>query len=306
MRRRAWVTGVCCALALASCAVCAENRIENSWGTLSIDWTPDGFVSIDVLLLDSSPLPQVGTTGTWVLTGHAHRFADDLYAWQIHVSRQFDSFMIIPNDFLASSAFAFAEVGITSHPEAMPAGLHVEIPGTMFGRSLVTGGDTVDVHAIWIQLEPLWSITIPEQDVAGAASDDPVGGGAVVESSDVEEPEDGTDALPDETEPGTDWFPAQRTYVRGEAIEHRFVLVDPETEEAAQWATGTINVMRTHEQGPSQIVLFEMLIGNPTTGVFSYRIDTSAFVAGVYELIVWTSVEPNGRSTTIQVEAPPL
>ena len=304
MGRRVWVVVVFAVLAFMV-AACAENTVENPWGRLSIDWTPAGFLSLEIRLSENVPQPQEGATATWVITEHAHRFADDLYAWQIHFSEGFGNFMIIPNDFLATSAFALVDVGILADTDYIWTELHVGIPEVAFSRSLVATGDVLDIHAIWVQLEPLFTVAIPEKEAVAEGGEQPAGGGGAVVG--VEQEDSGSDveyATPDELELGYDWLPTQTVYPHGEAIEHRFILLDPGTGEPAEWASATINLLRIPEEGPRQIILFEVMTGDPNTGVFEYRIDASALSPGSYELIIWTSAEPVSRRLRIEITAP--
>ena len=315
---RAWSVAVCLMLAVVGVGACAGTTVEGAWGTLSIGWEPAGSLSIDIILDDENETSQEEGGATWVLTGHAHRFEDDLYAWQIHLSQEFESFMIIPNDFLAARSFLFAEAGVHAESDATAGTLHIEIPETAFARPLVTAGDIVDIHAIWIQLEPLFSVTVPDQ--AAAFSDEPteaavadralpsgeeaVGAGAAHQIAE-EHPEGSEDqqAVPVSDVVTHDWFPSRTVYVQGEAIEHRFTLLDPASNEAARWATATINLLRLQDRGPSQIVLFESLTGDPYTGVFAYQIDTSSLAPGNYELIIWTSAGGESRRAGIRIDS---
>jgi len=317
MERRGWIILVCLTLAVVTVGAYAETTVEEDWGSLSMGWEPTGFLSIDVTLSVESAASSEEAAATWVLTGHAHRFADDLYAWQIHLSQEFENFMVIPNDFLAARAFLLTEAGVRAESDATAGTLHIEIPEAAFARLLVTAGDTVDIHAIWLQLEPLFSVTVPDADVAAAestsvtASDqaiasggEPAGAGAAYAPG--EEPTEGSEqpqATPVTDQVIHEWFPAQTVYVQGEAIEHRFALLDPESDEPARWATATINLLRLQDQGPSQIVLFESLTGDPHTGVFEYRIDTSDLAPGSYELIIWTSAGGESRRVTIRINS---
>ncbi len=302
MERRAWSVLVCLMLAVVTVGVYAETTVEEDWGSLSIGWEPTGFLAIDVTLSGESVASPEEAAATWVLTGHAHRFGDDLYAWQIHLSQEVENFMVIPNDFLAARAFLLSEAGVRAESDATAGTLHIEIPEAAFARSLVAAGDVVDVHAIWIQLEPLFSIAIPDQAIASGG--ELAGAGAAYAPG--EEPTAGREQ-PQAT-PATDqviheWFPAQTVYVQGETIEHRFVLLDPESDEPACWATATINLLRLQDQGPSQIVLFESLTGDPHTGVFDYRVDTAELTPGSYELIIWTSASGESRRATIRINS---
>jgi len=316
MERRAWIILVCLMLAVVTVGALAETTVEEDWGSLSMGWEPTGFLSIDVTLSDESASSPEEGVATWVLTGHAHRFGDDLYAWQIHLSQEFENFMVIPNDFLAAGAFLLTEAGVRAESDATAGTLHIEIPETAFARSLVAAGDVVDVHAIWVQVEPLFSVTVPDADIAAAeptsvtASDqaiasggEPAGAGAAyAPGEELTEGSEQPQATPVTDQVIHEWFPAQTVYVRGETIEHRFVLLDPESDEPARWATATINLLRLQDQGPSQIVLFESLIGDPYTGVFAYRIDTSSLAPGNYELIIWASAGGESRRAVIRID----
>ncbi|MBN1858955.1 hypothetical protein JW848_07100 [Candidatus Bipolaricaulota bacterium] len=304
MRSRAWVAALL-AVGIFMVAAHAENTVETSWGSLSIGWAAAGFLSVDIRLSEDVPQPEEAMTATWVITEHAHRFADDIYAWQIHFSQEFDNFMIVPNDFLATRAFTLVDVGIVADADHIGTDLHVEIPEVAFSRPLVAIGDVLDIHAIWVQLEPLFTVAIPEKGPVAESGEQPVGVGGAVVGAEGEDSAIGVEyPIPGEPELGYDWLPTQTVFAQGEAIEHRFILLDPGTGEPAEWASATINLLRIPEEGPRQIVLFEVMTGDPSTGVFEYRIDASALNPGNYELIIWTSAEPVSRRLRIEITAP--
>ena len=157
-------------------------------------------------------------------------------------------------------------------------------------------GDVLDIHAIWVQLEPLFTVTIPDKDSVAGSDDEPIGAGAAVGATEQR--------MPGEMEVGHDWLPPQTVYAHGEAIEHYFILLDPDTGEPAEWAVATINMLHILGQDPAEIVVFETIPEDPGTGIFSYRIETSPLSPGIYELISWTSVETPSRRLRIEIVAP--
>jgi len=209
---------------------------------------------------------------TWVVTAVANRFADGIFAWQLHLSPQLESFLVIPNDFLTARNFSFAQLGIGVLQYEPGALLHIQIP--RFGPipELVSPGDRLDLHALWIGQAPLASMVVPELSAA------PAGAGA---EADVD--------LPGSL--SADPLPAAREFARGELIERRFLLEEGFT-------GASLTLARKTEQTGYEIVRVHWLRPDPDTGIVSYALDTLGLAIGSYELVITlTPVGPTHRSS---------
>ncbi|RLE37747.1 hypothetical protein DRJ12_02415, partial [Candidatus Acetothermia bacterium] len=200
---------------------------------------------------------------TWVVTLIADRFADGIFAWQLHSSGSFESVLVIPNDFLTIRNFLPEALGIGITRSEQAGTFEVRIPKEEPVPNLVTPGDKIRIHALWIKSAPLVGFTVPESGEA------PAGGGGSAES-----------------EPGTDPLPAGDVFTRGEMIENSFVLIDPETGESRMYVAASYSLLRIWEGKADEFLRFAQIAQDPETGVLSYEIDTTRLSAGKYRLII--------------------
>ena len=214
---------------------------------------------------------------TWVVTAVANRFADGIFAWQLHLSPQLESFLVIPNDFLTARNFSFAQLGIGVLQYEPGALLHIQIP--RFGPipELVSPGDRLDLHALWIAQAPLVSMVVPELSAG------PAGAGA---EADV----DLSGSV------SADPLPATREFARGALIQNRFLLEEGFT-------GASLTLARKREETGYEIVRVHWLRPDPDTGIVSYALDTLGLAIGSYELVITlTPVGPTCRSS-IEISA---
>jgi len=241
---------------LAACAMVAVwaclgwgETISFPGGSVDVVWSEDGLLSIQVSL--ASRPPAGGATLMWVLTANALRFADGIHSWQLHVSPTHASIVVVPNDFLTTQRFTFEQLGIRIEEHEAGRLLRVVIPRSGAIPELVAPGDTLEVHALWIQQAPLTGVRISEPPIL------------------------------------VPYVPAETVYTRGTTIRHSFTLVDTVT--GAPYAAGaaTIGLVRTREGAADEIVRYIYREPDAATGVLTYEFDTMNLPAGSYSLIVW-------------------
>jgi len=260
---------LCLVVLLFSCVSCGAETVVMEDGTVDVAWEAGVVSAILRIHLDSSD-PPAGTTATWVITNSAQRFQNGIYAWQLHFGDD-PNVLVIPNDFLMTRRFTFTQLGIEvlAHEHARELVLRIPRDGTI--PNLILPGDSMDIHALWLQMEPLTTLSIPSFGEVATA-----GGGAETE---------GNPALL--APPSDDPLPEQSIYVVGEPIEHCFVVVDPDTGELNPWATAQCEVVRC--SGNRAIIAQFQIPRNSETGAFELLIDTTSYVPGDYDLCIWAS-----------------
>lgn len=227
----------------------------------------------------------------WVLTVAADRFSDGIYAWQLHLSEQFESVLIIPNDFLTARNFSLSQVGIEVVEHVPGAFLRLRIPRYDVIAELIAPGDRVDVHALWMQQTPIVSFAVPAPG-DGTVATSIAGGGAT-----VDEPEP-------HGEPSTSPLPDRDEYRRGEPIVWRFVLLDGESGDPMLRVGASFTLARAQEKGPYEIVLLRWIQQDPETGILEYEIGTASLDAGTYELIVATMLSAEAYRMQVRILPP--
>lgn len=259
-------------------------------GRADVLWDDADVLSVRVALND--PPPEDALSLMWVVTVLADRFADGILAWQLHLSPTHESVVVIPNDFLTARSFPLAALGIEVVEHDAGQTLHIRIPRRAPILEFIAPGDRLEVHALWVQQEPLVTSRIP--DSAG-------GGGTAVAAEDVHAEDEGaaeSEALTAVPVPLLDVWP------RGEALRHAFLLLDPRDGSVVAWGAATIAFLRIDEEGNPEIVEYLYRTPDPETGKIEYAFETSDLEEGVYEIIVWTSVSAESARRRIRIAAP--
>ncbi len=274
MRRAAVLAAV---IALVSCTAWAETAAFPG-GTLDLTWLDETALSIRVVL-DETALQTGSAPLTWVLTVSALRFEDSIHSWQLHISPTYASLVVVPNDFLGTQRFTLEQLHVEVSESAGRV-LSLLVPRSGPIPELVVPGDTIQVHALWIQQEPLVTAEVPEPATAGAG-----GGDADAASGSVS------------------YVPPQTVYAQGVPIRHAFPLVNSETGAPADRGSARIALVRASKGLADELICYLYQEPDPVTGLVSYEFDTLGLVPGEYDLIVW--VNPPGVTVRQRIEIIP-
>ena len=262
---------------------------------LSVEWEEGGVCALSVVLSDAS----VGD-GVWVITLLADRYDDGIFAWQLHWSPEQANVIVLPNDFLTSRAFLLEQLGIETEISSGQWTLRIPRHGAI--PELVSPGDTLRIHALWLQQEPLGSVVVPETSIATAEA---AGAGGTQPEAPISEATLETESEMTGDEPSTEPLPSQTVYLIGEPIAHRFVPVDPETGETRIGNHATATLLRVFKDKPPDLQIYRTLQPD-TDGVLSLHIETVSLLAGTYELYVWISGEEHAHSMRLELKTTDL
>lgn len=270
------IARICAILVLCACVTQAETTSFPS-GTLSVFWVSDTVLSVSLSL--DAPLPQTdGVSLMWVVTVNALRFADGIHSWQLHASPTHRSIVVIPNDFLVTRQFGLGQVGVEVATFEPGKALSLLIPRKGEIPELVVPGDTLEVHALWVQQEPLATVLVPEPIPASGA------GGETA----------------DPVAEATSYVPAQTVYALGDTLAHSFPLAAPESDASAGPGSARVALVWVRAGLADELVRYLYVEPDPATGLVSYRLDTADLTTGDYDLIVW--VNPPGITVRHRIE----
>jgi hypothetical protein len=256
MSRIAWLAAMC---VLGSLAAGAETT-SFPGGALDVLWADDAMLSLHVAL--DGPAPQTGSAVLmWVLTVHASRFADGIHSWQLHLSPTYASIVVIPNDYLATQRFTLEQLRIDVVASDPGRSLSLRIPRSGPIPELVAPGDAIEVHALWLQQQPIVTASLPDVEPESAGGGGSEGGGGRL-------------------------IPPQQVYTLGVTIRHEFVLMDSATGQPALEGAALVGFVCVGGDGAGELVRYLYCAANPETGVVTYEIDTTGLAAGTYEIIV--------------------
>jgi hypothetical protein len=274
---RSVIVSLCAFAALAVCGARAETT-SFPGGTLDVTWSDDASLCVEIVL-DAPPPQTEGTSLAWVLTVGALRFPDGVYSWQLHISPTYQSAIVIPNDFLLTRRFTLQQLGIVISAWEPGRVLAVRIPRSGVIPELVAPGDSLDVHALWIQEPPLVSVLVPASIVASGAG-----------------------AAEDFAEPAS-YVPPETVYARGATISYAFPLVEENTGAPVEGGCARIALVQVKPGLADSLIAYLYAEPEPQTGLLSYTINTADLAPGQYELIVWVS--PPGVTVRQTVEIVP-
>jgi hypothetical protein len=276
MKRILWLAVVGLLVSFAAAAG-AETTVFPG-GILDVVWADEATLSLRVVL--DAPVPQTGSAALmWVVTLHAARFADGITSWQLHLSPTYASIVVIPNDFLATQRFTLEQLRVEVAASDPGRSLSLRIPRSGPIPELVAAGDAIEVHALWLQQQPIVTARVPDMEPEGA------GGGR----------EGG----------GYKLIPPQQSYILGAAIRHEVVLMDPATEQPALEGAAVVGFVRIDGDGASELVRYLYCEASPKTGRVTYEIDTTGLAAGIYEIIVHATPGTTERQRVELLDAPP-
>jgi len=274
---------LCLVSLVGGMCVAAEQSIDG--GSIGIGWED---TTVLVLRITFDEPTQALGVPTWVVTDLAHRSRDGIFAWQVHYSSAQASVLVIPNDFLMTRSFTFAQLGIEvlTHEPGQALTLRISRDGLI--PNLALPSDLLEIHALWKQMEPVATLTVP----AFAEALEVAGAGGEAESPSASPVVSCEDPLPD-----------QSVYLVGEPIRHSFVVVDPRTGEPDVWAAAHCEIVR-HDEQRQTIVEQSAVPKNVDTGVFELSIDTSDFAPAFYDLCIWLSADGVAHRKRIEIRAP--
>jgi hypothetical protein len=269
-------------------------------GLLRINWSADGhYVTIDT----RSDIPtDEDRTHVWILTVYGHRFVDGIFAWQIHYSEDINSVLVLPNDFLTARNFTTEQLGITAELSETGDRLSLRVPllGTI--PNLIAAGDLIEVHALWIQQEPLLSTTLSAPDILGflpadgatsdisdMAIDLPVGGGAAIAAS-------------EEGFASSDLVPIADHFIQGTPVSHQFTLQD--AADGIPRVVLSYTLMRLLNEGARELARFAHVPYDFDTGYYSYSIDTTTLKPGSYILLINSSNSSLADQLKLEIISP--
>lgn len=296
---RAVILTVIALVGLIFLPACAEKLFYDG-GLLNINWSDDNqHVAIELRIdafaaEDQSPV--------WVLTVYSHRFIDGIFAWQIHYSTDIDSVLVLPNDFLTARNFTTTQLGIEAELSEIGNELSLRLPMRGTIPNLIAAGDLIEVHALWIQQEPLVSIALPGPGgLAILHTDDstpvdseskidlPAGGGAAKADS-------------DNNFVSANLTPSFDRFVQGNPISHQFSLQD--TPDALPRIVLSYTLMRLHDDRPRELMRFTHVSYDVDTALYSYTIDTTTLKPGSYVLLIDSSNSSLAAQMELMIIAP--
>lgn len=260
-------------------------------GGVSIHWSTDGqFVTI---LSTTDVAPAEGESHVWILTVYSHRFSDGLFAWQLHYSEGMDSVLVLPNDFLTARHFTTEQLGIEATLSDTGDRLSLRVPTQGTIPNLITAGDQIEIHALWIQQPSLVSLTIPIPGALATAL--PSGGaGGAVDNQDLENsPSPAIDAVSDPDSDveslSTSLVPDTTSYVQGEPLAHCFAPAKQLSSDGPNRIVLSYTLFRLHDDQATEFVRFAPVSYDFDTGTYAYTINTDNLKPGHYRLLIDSS-----------------
>ncbi len=287
MRCLIWVA----LLALLHVPVVAGS-IAFAGGGATVSWSSDTQLMMIEAWLDTTT-PDV-QSHVWILTIDSQRFADGIFAWQLHYSEAMDSVVVLPNDFLTVRHFTTAQLGIDV--ELLDSGqrLRVRIPVNGAIPHLIAEGDQIELHALWIQQAPLLATLVPLLNDTIASA----GGGASLPEAQPTVSETQSASI------STSLVPEISDYVQGVPIVHRFALADSTATEEANRVVLSYTLMRIHDGQASEFVRFSHIPYDSSSHEYAYAIETANLSPGLYRLLIDSSNSSLSARMDIEITAP--
>lgn len=354
----------------------AGDTIINVWGRLDYGWIDAS--TFGIRFQGSAQIHQIEQDwpkSALLITDHAHRFNDNLCAWQIRKSEGREILQVIPNDFTKGQAYTSEPPKQQTEGNGSYSEFQLVIPRVFDSYVLLAGGDPIEIRLCWVAQQPVFFFVVsvpppaqsgehsstPETDetpsndqttssstphsedepapeteesrVSGQVPDEVIGsppstpsslseqepipkinespsnGQAAEESSSVVQPpspvvedESVRGETPPEAATGEDrevqQEPLRSSYVQGETILYSFAPANPANN------TAKLTVLQVNPGEAQNLVYFDAIPYDPTTGQFTIRLDTADLPTGSYELIIWITGEMEPHRARIEIISP--
>ena len=140
----------------------AADTIANMWGTVHYGWIDTETFGIQFQGSEQTrQIEQDWPKSALLISDYAHRFSDNLFAWQVRKSAEGEVLLVIPNDFTKAQSY---------YPDAQPSETQKDISYSEFqlalsrvldSHKIIAEGDLIEIHLSWGQEHLLFSFTIP-------------------------------------------------------------------------------------------------------------------------------------------------
>jgi len=142
----------------------AADTIANMWGTVHYGWIDTEAFGIQFQGSEQiRQIEQDWPKSALLITNHAHRFSDNLFAWQVRKSAEGEVLLVIPNDFTkAQSYYPDAQPSETQEQEDISySECQVTLSRILDSHKIIAEGDLIEIHLSWGQEHLLFSFSIP-------------------------------------------------------------------------------------------------------------------------------------------------
>lgn len=150
------------AILLGITLVATGDTITNIWGTVNYGWIDTETFGIQFQGSEQiRKIEQDWPKSALLITDHAHRFSDNLFAWQVRKSAEGEVLLVIPNDFTKTESY---------YPDAQSNETQDDVSYSQFqaaflrildSHKVIVDGDLIEICLSWGAEHLLFSFTVP-------------------------------------------------------------------------------------------------------------------------------------------------
>jgi len=173
---RGWMFLLVVVLLVAGVFGTAGDTIINVWGRLDYGWIDAS--TFGIRFQGSAQIHQIEQDwpkSALLITDHAHRFNDNLCAWQIRKSEGREILQVIPNDFTRGQSYTSEPPKQQTEGNSSYSEFQLVIPRVFDSYELLAGGDPIEIRLCWVtqQAAFFFVVSVPPPAQSGEHSSTP-------------------------------------------------------------------------------------------------------------------------------------
>ena len=140
----------------------AGDTITNIWGTVDYGWIDAETLGIQFQGSEQiRQIEQDWPKSALLITDHAHRLTDNLFAWQIRKSSEGEVLLVIPNDFTKAESYYPSAQPNETREGVFYSEVQVRFSRVFESHKLIAEGDVIEIHLSWGAEHRLFLFTVP-------------------------------------------------------------------------------------------------------------------------------------------------
>jgi len=158
---RGWMFLLVVVLLVTGAFGAAGDTIINVWGRLDYGWIDES--TFGIRFQGSAQIHQIEQDwpkSALLITDHAHRFNDNLYAWQIRKSEGREILQVIPNDFTRGQSYTSEPPKQQTEGNGSYSEFQLVMPRVFDSYVLLAEGDPIEIRLCWVAQQSVFFFVV--------------------------------------------------------------------------------------------------------------------------------------------------
>jgi len=138
------------------------DTITNIWGTVNYGWIDSERFGIQFQGSEQiRQIEQDWPKSALLVTNHAHRLGDNLFAWQVRKSSEGEVLLVVPNDFTKAQSYYPDSQDSETQEGFAYSEFQVALSRILDTHTIIAEGDMIEIHLSWGAEHRLFSFSVP-------------------------------------------------------------------------------------------------------------------------------------------------